>query len=422
MTMLKKYKKLFISLLVLLLGVILFFAGANQYHMQWWPFGQGYFASVDVDEIMPEPRQVKLTSIFGSEELEVRELPFSDQYPTGPFEILGKKQFLFITKCGDIYFTRINESGELEIASHAGRLDKPGLEQREEPKGEDYDGLVYCRELAGVKDSLLVDDILYVAYTTWDHEANGARLAVSAFDLDRENATLTYRKDIFLSYPAIKEPFLGHQVGGKLVLGADDHTMFLSVGDFSKPDGVQDPATALGKMIRINLNNATAEVYASGLRSPSGGLYFDRDSNELWETEHGPKGGDEINLIKHGKNYGWPVVSYGTLYEREGMGNYYGNKYNSHENFEKPVFVFNPSIGVGAIAKYPKTGKNEYWEEGFFVAGMASNNLLYMRKEGERLVYAEPVLSDYRIRALRIDKNGFFFMKTDNDQFLWMEK
>lgn len=422
MHIIKKYKKFFISLLLLIIGIALFFAGAGQYHMQWWPFGQGYFASVDVDEMVPDPRQAKLSSIFGTEELEVRELPFSDQYPTGPFEMLGNKQFLFITKCGEVYFTKINESNEIEITKNADALTKPGLEEREESKGDDYDNLVYCKELAGVKDSLLVGNTLYVAYTTWDHEANGARLAVSAFELDQENAELTFRKDIFVTYPAIKEPFLGHQVGGKLVLGADDDTMFLSVGDFSKPDGVQDPTTALGKMIKINLRDASAEIYASGLRSPSGGLYFDRESNELWETEHGPKGGDEINLIKHGRNYGWPVVSYGTLYEREGMGNYYGNKYNSHEKFEKPAFVFNPSIGVGAIAKYPKTGKNEYWEGGFFVAGMAANSLLYMRKEGERLIYAEPVLNEYRIRALKIDKNGHFFIKTDNDQFLWMEK
>jgi len=422
MNILKKYKRFFLSLIILIAGVILFFTGANQYHMQWWPFGQGYFANVDVDEMVPEARQVKLSSIFGTEDLEVRELPFSDQYPTGPFEMLGNKQFLFITKCGEVYFTKINESSEIEITKHANPLTKPGLDEREESKGDDYDGLVYCKELAGVKDSLLLGNTLYVAYTTWDHEANGARLAVSAFELDQDNAELTFRKDIFVTYPAIKEPFLGHQVGGKMVLGMDDDTMFLSVGDFSKPDGVQDPATALGKMIKINLRDASAEIYASGLRSPSGGLYFDRDHHELWETEHGPKGGDEINLIKQGKNYGWPLVSYGTLYEREGMGNYYGNKYNSHEKFEKPAFVFNPSIGVGAIAKYPKTGKNEYWEGGFFVAGMAANNLLYMRKEGERLVYAEPVLSDYRIRALKIDKNGRFFMKTDNDQFLWMEK
>ncbi|MCB5185138.1 PQQ-dependent sugar dehydrogenase [Methylobacillus gramineus] len=418
MNFLKKYKKFFQFLFLILAGCIVFLVGANQYHMQWWPFGYGYFTHVDVDEMVPEPQQTKISSIFGSQDVQVRDLPFSDQYPTGPFEVLGEKSFLFITKCGDVYFTKLNPSGDMEITKQGDQLSKGNPSQASDSKDED---LVYCKELAGVKDSLLVDNVLYVAYTTWDSEDNGARLAVSAFELDVDNAELTYRRDIFISHPAVKEPFLGHQVGGKLVLGADDKTMFLSIGDFSKPQGVQDPSTSLGKMIKINLRDFSAEVYASGLRSPSGGLYFDRESNELWETEHGPKGGDEINLIKAGKNYGWPLVSYGTLYEREGMGNYYGNKYNSHEKFEKPAFVFIPSVGVGAIAKYPKTGKNEYWENGFFVAGMAANSLLYMRKEGERLVYAEPVLNDYRIRALKIDKNGRFFMKTDNDQFLWTE-
>src|SRR5690606_24822178 len=101
-------------------------------------------------------------------------------------------------------------------------------------------------------------------------------------------------------------------------------------GDFSRPEFVQNPDTAIGKVIRIDLDSLKAENYASGIRSPSGGLFYDRETRELWLSEHGPKGGDEINLIKRGRNYGWPLVSYGTIYGRNGMGNYYGNKLNTH--------------------------------------------------------------------------------------------
>ena len=83
-----------------------------------------------------------------------------------------------------------------------------------------------------------------------------------------------------------------------------------------------------------------------------------------------------------------------------------------------PAMTFVPSIGVGPIARYPASGKNEYWENDYFVAGMVAMSLLRVRKEGERLVYAEPVLKGYRIRAIKFDQHGNFYLKTDHDQLL----
>jgi len=114
-------------------------------------------------------------------------------------------------------------------------------------------------------------------------------------------------------------------------------------------------------------------------------------------------------------------VSYGTIYERDGMGNYYGNKFNSHEGYEKPAMTFVPSIGIGPIAKYASTGKNDYWDNDLFVAGMASLTLYRIKREGNQLVYAEPVLNGYRIRAMEIDEHGNFYIRTDHNQFLMSE-
>lgn len=363
-----------------------------------------------------EPEPVKLASVYGTQTIKEYKLPFDDQYPSGPFERLGKDQFLFITKCGDVYFTRLD--GELKLVKPGKALTKfmPGSEESVDESSARP--VVYCKELSGVKDSLLVKNALFVSYTVWDEQKNGARLAVSEFELDIANTEVVFKREIYLSRPAIKEPFLGHQVGGKMVLGADDNTLFLSVGDFSKPERVQDKTTSLGKVIKIDLQRLSAEVYATGFRSPSGGLYFDRQSNELWLSEHGPRGGDEINLIKRGKNYGWPVVSYGTIYERDGMSGYYGNKFNSHEGYEKPLMSFVPSVGIGAIAQYPVTGKNDYWDNDLFVAAMATTTLLRIKKEGGALAYAEPVLTGYRIRAIQIDQAGSFYLKTDHNQLL----
>lgn len=363
-----------------------------------------------------EPEQPRITSVFGTQALKVYQLPFEDQYPTGPFERLDKNGFLFISKCGEVYFARLNE--KLELVKPGKPLAKfiPGNESSADESSSKQ--VVYCRELSGVKDSLLIGNTLYVAYTTWDDANNGVRLAVSEFDVDVENSEVSFSREIYLSRPAIKEPILGHQVGGKLALGENERTLYLSIGDFSKPDRVQDKTTSLGKVIRINLQQLNAEVYATGFRSPSGGLYFDKETSELWLTDHGPRGGDEINLIKRGKNYGWPIVSYGTIYERDGMSGYYGNKFNNHDSHEKPLMTFVPSIGIGPLAKYPSTGRNDFWDNDLFVAGMGNTTLYRVRKEGTNLVYAEPLLHGFRIRALQIDAKGTFYLKTDHNQLL----
>jgi len=374
------------------------------------------FKEMDVTE-PDEP--VRIVSNFGTQNLRVYKLPFEDSYPTGPFERLEDNQFLFIGKCGEIFFTRFTT--EFELMKSGKSLTKyiPGAENSTDESSAK--NVVYCRDLSGVKDSLLLGNSLFVAYTVWDEVYNGARLAVSEFELDIFSQDVIFKREVYPSRPAIKEPFLGHQVGGKLALGENDNILYLSVGDFSKPERVQDKTTSIGKVIRIDLRRLNAEVYSIGHRSPSGGLYFDRETNELWLSEHGPRGGDEINLVKRGRNYGWPIVSYGTIYERDGMGNYYGNKFNSHEGYEKPAMTFVPSIGIGPIAKYASTGKNDYWDNDLFVAGMASLTLYRIKREGNQLVYAEPVLNGYRIRAMEIDEHGNFYIRTDHNQFLMSE-
>lgn len=357
-----------------------------------------------------------IISNFGIKKLKLYKLPFNDDYPTGPFEKLDEKRFLFISKCGNVYFSEIKD--ELTLIKPSTHLAK--IIHWSETSGTNAinEQIVHCHHFSGVKDTLLIGNSLFVSYTTWDKSQNAVRLAVSELEIDISNSSLTFKRDIFLSDPAIKEPILGHQVGGKLAAGASINELFLAVGDFSRPEHVQNQATSIGKLFRINLKNLNSEIFSTGHRSPSGGLFYDQDIKELWLTEHGPHGGDEINLIKKGKNYGWPLVSYGTLYERLGMGNYYGNTFNSHEGFEKPAMTFVPSIGIGAIAKYPTTGMNEYWDNDYFVAGMASKTLYRIKKEGSSLIYAEPVLRGYRIRDLDIDTRGNFYIKTDQNQLL----
>lgn len=135
---------------------------------------------VPVTPATPEP--VRIVSVFGAQELKVYQLPFEDAYPTGPFERLDKDRYLFITKCGDVYFTQLE--GELRLLNPAQPLTKPAAEGDK--------AVVYCKDSSGVKDMLLLDNALFVAYTTWDAENNGARMAVTEYELDADGLGLTY--------------------------------------------------------------------------------------------------------------------------------------------------------------------------------------------------------------------------------------
>jgi aldose sugar dehydrogenase len=346
----------------------------------------------------------RIQSVFGSIGLKIFDLPFDDVTPSGPMEVLGPQSFLFVTACGKVIFTSIADD-KLTVGATAS-LDELTKSRGLEP--------VYCDNGAGVKGTLVLKGKLYVSHHIFDYRDNKAYLVVREFTLHA--GELKFTREVLRTTPGVNEPFIGFQSGGRMA--SDGTALLIALGDFSKPRLTRVPGSLLGKVLRINLANLSYEVVSRGLRSPTGGLFYDAETNLLWETEHGPRGGDEINLIKRGKDYGWPVVSYGTSYERDGMGDYYGNAYNTHTGYEKPKYVFMPDIGIGMLAKYPSTGPVEYWHGDYFLSGMANSTLYRVRIEGEHVVYAEPVLQGFRIREVVIHQGGAIYLKTDDGRLL----
>jgi len=345
----------------------------------------------------------RIQSVFGSIGLKIFDLPFEDLTPSGPMEVLGPQSFLFVTACGKVSFASIADD-KLTMGATAS-LDELTKSRSLEP--------VYCDNGAGAKGTLVLKGKLYVSHHIFDYRDNKVYLVVREFALHA--GELKFAREVLRTTPGVNEPFIGFQSGGRLA--SDGTALLIALGDFSKPRLTSVPGSLLGKVLRINLSNLSYEVVSRGLRSP-GGLFYDAETNLLWETEHGPRGGDEINLIKRGKNYGWPLVSYGTSYERDGMGDYYGNAYNTHAGFEKPKFVFMPDIGIGMLAKYPSTGPVEYWHGDYFLSGMANSTLYRVRIEGEHVVYAEPVLQGFRLREVVIRTGGVIYLKTDDGRLL----
>ncbi|MGH8337336.1 MAG: PQQ-dependent sugar dehydrogenase, partial [Gammaproteobacteria bacterium] len=187
-------------------------------------------------------------------------------------------------------------------------------------------------------------------------------------------------------------PFCGHFGGGRMVM-LDADTLLLAVGDFgfngvaSKRMLSQDMSATYGKAIAIHVSSGASEIFSSGIRNPEG-LY--RDPNGvIWETEHGPRGGDELNIIKRGANYGWPIVTYGTDY---GTFTWPLNpKQGEHEGFEAPFYAWLPSIGVSDLVGVEKS-LFPIWHGDLLVTSLVGKSIFRVRIRENRVAYAEPIV------------------------------
>jgi hypothetical protein len=151
----------------------------------------------------------------------------------------------------------------------------------------------------------------------------------------------------------------------------------------------ENSTNLFGAISEISLKNLVSQKIAKGFRAPQG-LFYDLKAKNLWESEHGPRGGDELNLIEVGKDYGWPFVSYGRAYKSENMlPSYPGNlatKYGSHENFEKPKYVWTPSIGASQLVVLNDQSKfNEYWENDIILSTLKTKSIVRIKTENKRI-------------------------------------
>ncbi len=222
----------------------------------------------------------------------------------------------------------------------------------------------------------------------------------------------------------------GGHFGAKIVFDGEGH-LFMSVGDRqSPPEGdleahpAQDFSTHFGTILRLNydgsvpadnpfVGHATArpEIWSYGHRNPQG-LALDPETGDLWETEHGPQGGDELNLILPGRNYGWPVIGYGVNY-RSGIPIHDGP---AREGMEQPKTFWIPSIGASGLMFYDGD-KFPEWRGNIFAGGLAAvhRRLSRIMIEDQRVMTRESLLhGEYRIRDVRQGPDGYIYIATDN--------
>lgn len=215
-----------------------------------------------------------------------------------------------------------------------------------------------------------------------------------------------------------KYPYIGHQSGGrmaKFVDRQDVESVYLTIGDYHFdgyfgmfPIYPQLEHTSYGKIYALNTRTGKAEMLSMGHRNPQG-IAVDEQGN-IWSVEHGPKGGDELNLIEPGENYGWPYETYGLGYGSQTNWVYNKNT-GRHLDYKQPVFAWLPSIGVSNVKVI--NGIHPRWNNDLLVSALHDRALYRIRLSPEKnsVIYAERIgLNDERIRYVEVGGGRIFLM------------
>jgi glucose/arabinose dehydrogenase len=259
-------------------------------------------------------------------------------------------------------------------------------------------------------------------YFTYSKEVNGQ--GVTALARARlEGDQLTNLWDLLVTDSASDT---SRHFGSRIVFDQQGH-LFFSIGDRGVRPNSQNRFNHAGTILRLNLDGSVPadnpfvkgeglpEIWSYGHRNPQG-LFWHSESGKLWSNEHGPRGGDEINLIEPGNNYGWPVVSHGKEY----WGPVAVGEATSKPNMTDPLKVFTPSIAPGSLLIY--SGKAfPSWRDNFFSGALALVHLNRVVFDANNVpVHEDQLLNelDERIRAVVESPEGWIYLSTDSGRIL----
>ncbi len=287
------------------------------------------------------------------------------------------------------------------------------------------------REQAGMRDVILHPNfvsnrLLYISYTKPGADSLG-NLAVSRGRF--ENDRLSDVEEIFHADAFGDGSDRSSMWGGRLAFDHESY-LFVTLGDRQWPSAgdlsahpAQDLSNHNGTTVRLHDDGRVPtdnpfvgragvrpEIWTYGHRNAQG-LGVHPETGDLWLNEHGPQGGDELNLISPGLNYGWPVIGFGVNY-RTGLAIHKGTR---GENIEAPSHVWVPSIGVSGMLFY--TGlRFPQWKGDMLVAGLRGQRLVRLRFDGQRVVREETLLHGIgRIRDVRQGPDGLIYLAIDGD-------
>ncbi|WP_165820063.1 PQQ-dependent sugar dehydrogenase [Microvirga sp. KLBC 81] len=256
---------------------------------------------------------------------------------------------------------------------------------------------------------------VYLSYTHGTLEASTVRILKGRLDLRRR-----VLKDHTVLFESDPPASANEQLGGRLAVTRDGY-LFLSLGDRWEPGRAQDLSDHAGSIIRIHADGsvpstnpfvsvpgAKPEIWSYGHRNPQG-LVADERHGQVWATEHGPQGGDEINLIQAGRNYGWPMVSHGLNYD----GSPVGSGGSTAPGVEAPVHVWLPSIAPSGL-----TIRQEGQATSLWLGALAGQMVVRLGLSEDRALDERRLLEGElgRIRDVRQGPDGFLYVLTDDPE------
>jgi glucose/arabinose dehydrogenase len=260
------------------------------------------------------------------------------------------------------------------------------------------------------------NQLLYLAYAA--RGQGGVHTRVTRYRYDATAHALLDAQQIFDASPKASG---GRHFGGRMVFDRQGY-LYITLGDRGDMDRAQDTAEHSGSVIRLHddgripsdnplgtQKRAKPEIYSFGHRNPQG-MALHPKTGAVWTHEHGARGGDEINIIRPGRNYGWPVITHGIDYDgsKIGIG-------KSAPGMEQPLYYWVPSIAPAGMAFY--TGnKFPKWRNSLFVGALRGETLVRLELKGKQVVKEERLLQNAvgRIRDVRMGPDGFLYLAIDD--------
>lgn len=319
-------------------------------------------------------------------------------------------------------------SGGFLVTERAGRLRRIAANGTISPPISSVP-LVWAQGQGGLLDVVLAPDFarskrIYFSYAE-PGDGGSAGTAAAMATLGDGTPGRSILSDVHVIYR--QEPKLvgPSHFGSRIAFDGKGH-VFITQGERFDRMRAQRLDMLQGKLVRLNLDgsvpadnpfvgrkDARPEIWSYGHRNMQG-LAIDPRSGKLWESEHGPRGGDEINLPQPGKNYGWPIISNGMDYSTDRP--YPETIGTSAPGMESPYHVWKKSPGLSGMAFY--TGHPESrWNNSLFLGALADRNLIRLSLDGDRIVSEERLLNDLgaRIRDVRVGDDGSVYVLTDED-------
>ena len=257
------------------------------------------------------------------------------------------------------------------------------------------------------------NNLLYLSYANGTDKSNATRIARARFDGEALH-------DLEVLYDAKPEKDTNAHYGARMVWGGDGK-LYVTIGEGSRyKEKSQDMTSSFGAVLRLNEDGSIPddnpkfgdgerpELFTKGHRNPQG-LAYDAERGILWENEHGPRGGDEINIIEGGNNYGWPLATYGIDYNGAKI-----SPFTEYEGTTQPVKYWTPSIAPSGLAVY-RGDLFADWDGDLLVGAMAGAALHRVIMDGDAPAGEERYLLDRgeRVRDVRVGPDGAIYVATE---------